>query len=245
MSATLAPLLTRLTAVGPYFTADPTPRPDPSEGGFRPLAELYGEAGITAHVEETGRRMGTGPGRVAASTAQLGIASRLWSLALGCAALGGEVPDLDPGRLWWRRPAAGPVELRLPGPRPLPGPLPEAVHRAVAVTHLAPLDEAVRTRYALSPQILRGNAASALVGAVRVLLDRAPDAPHPPVPLAEHLLSRTPLEGTGTFLHEEGLGVAFTRRSCCLYYRVPAAMCGDCVLRTRPPARTAGRNPAS
>ncbi|MEU6108680.1 (2Fe-2S)-binding protein [Streptomyces albidoflavus] len=243
MSTTLAPLLTRLTAVGPYFAADPTPRPDPSEGGFRPLAELYGGAGITAHVEEIGRRMGTGPGRVAASTAQLGVASRLWSLALGCAALGGEVPDLDPGRLWWRRPSAGPVELRLPDPRPLPGPLPEAVHRAVAVTHLAPLDAAVRTRYAVSPQILRGNAASALIGAVRVLLDRVPDAPHPPVPLVEHLLARPPLAGTGTFLHEEGLGVAFTRRSCCLYYRVPAAMCGDCVLRTRTPARSEGRTP--
>lgn len=39
--------------------------------------------------------------------------------------------------------------------------------------------------------------------------------------------------GTGTFLHEEGLGVAFVRRSCCLYYQVPGGgLCGDCVLRT-------------
>ncbi|MGW2266029.1 (2Fe-2S)-binding protein [Streptomyces koyangensis] len=238
MTIPLTALLTRLTAVGPYFTADPTPRADPSEGGFRPMAELHGD-GIAGHVEEIGRRMGTGAERVAASTAQLGLASRLWSVALGCAALGGVVPDLGPGRLWWRRPPAGPVELRLPGPSPLPGPLPEAVHRAVAVGHLAPLDEAVRSRYAVSPRILRGNAASALVGAVRVLLDRAPDAPYPPVPLVEHLLARPPLQGTGTFLHEEGLGVAFTRRSCCLYYRVPAATCGDCVLRTRTPGRTA------
>ncbi|MEW1853570.1 (2Fe-2S)-binding protein [Streptomyces albidoflavus] len=238
MTTSLAPLLTRLAAVGPYFAADPTPRADPSEGGFRPVAEWYGD-GIAGHVEEIGRRMGTGAGRVAASTAQLGLASRLWSVALGCAALGGVVPDLGPGRLWWRGPSAGPVELRLPAPRPLPGPLPEALHRAVAVDHLAPLDEAVRGRYGLSPQILRGNAASALVGAVRVLLDRVPDAPCPPVPLVEHLLARAPLEGTGTFLHEEGLGVAFTRRSCCLYYRVPAATCGDCVLRTRPPGRSA------
>ncbi|MFD6133500.1 (2Fe-2S)-binding protein, partial [Streptomyces diastaticus] len=231
-AAALDTLLTRLARVGPYFTADPVPRADPSEGGFRPLAELYGD-GIAGHVEETGRRMGTGPGRVAASTAQLGLASRLWSLALGCAALGSEVPDLGPGRLWWRRPSAGPVELRLPAPRPLPGPLPEALHRAVAVGHLAPLAEAVGSRYAVSPQVLRGNAASALVGAVRVLLDQAPEAAGRAVPLVEHLLGRPPLAHTGTFVHEEGLGVAFVRRSCCLFYRVPAETCGDCVLRTR------------
>lgn len=43
-----------------------------------------------------------------------------------------------------------------------------------------------------------------------------------------------PLEGTGTYLHEPGLGVAFLRRSCCLYYKVPGGgLCGDCVLRTK------------
>ncbi|WP_350325223.1 (2Fe-2S)-binding protein [Streptomyces katrae] len=42
------------------------------------------------------------------------------------------------------------------------------------------------------------------------------------------------LAGTGSFVHEPGLGVAFVRRSCCLYYRVPGGgLCGDCVLRTR------------
>ncbi|MFD2121439.1 (2Fe-2S)-binding protein [Streptomyces cirratus] len=45
---------------------------------------------------------------------------------------------------------------------------------------------------------------------------------------------RRPPRRTGTFIHEDGLGVAFTRRSCCLYYRVPGGgLCGDCVLRTR------------
>lgn len=228
----LAPLLTRLTAVGPYFSADPAPRTDPAEGGFRPLAELHGD-GFVPYVAEIGRRMGVGPGRIAASTAQLGLAARLWSLALGCAALGGVVPDLDPARLWWYRAPDGPLELRLPAPRALPGPLPEALRQAVTDTHLGPLDAAARAHYALSPQVLRGNSASALVGAVRVLLDHFPGAPHPPVPLVAHLLAAPPLTGTGTFLHEEGAGVAFTRRSCCLYYLLPAGTCGDCVLRTR------------
>ncbi|MFD4988889.1 (2Fe-2S)-binding protein [Streptomyces sp. NPDC058372] len=238
MSATLTPLLGRLTAVGPYFTADTTPRADPAEGGFRPLAELHGD-GFVPYVAEIGRRMGVGPGRIAASTAQLGIASRLWSLALGCAALGGEVPDLDPARVWWYRAPGGPLELRVPAPRPLPGPLPDALHRAVTTAHLAPLAATARAHYALSPQVLRGNSASALVGALRVLTNQAPDTPHPSVPLVERLLATPPLAGSGAFLHEEGLGIAFTRRSCCLYYRVPAEKCGDCVLRTRTPrART-------
>ncbi|MFD7559857.1 (2Fe-2S)-binding protein, partial [Streptomyces sp. NPDC059835] len=71
------------------------------------------------------------------------------------------------------------------------------------------------------------------VGALRVLLDRVPGGAA--VDLAGDLLGEGgALAGTGTFIHEEGLGVAFVRRSCCLYYKVPGGgLCGDCVLRTR------------
>ncbi|WP_308345466.1 (2Fe-2S)-binding protein [Streptomyces sp. ISL-94] len=219
-------VLRQLASVGPFFTV-PYGK-EPPGPGFRPLSVLYGEH-LGPYVAEVGRRIGSGPGRVAASTAQLGIASRLWSLGLGCAALAGRVPDLAPDRVWWRLPAAGSLELWLPEPADLPaGALGETV-----LANLAVLDAGLRERFGVSPKVLRGNAASGLVGALRVLIDRVPAGPA--VELAAALLADGgALAGTGTFLHEEGLGVAFVRRSCCLYYRVPGGgFCGDCVLRTR------------
>ncbi|MFE2164301.1 (2Fe-2S)-binding protein [Streptomyces sp. NPDC059447] len=219
-------VLRRLASVGPFFTVPYGSRP-PGEG-FRPLGELYGER-LEPYVAEVGRRIGSGPGRVAASTAQLGIASRLWSIGLGCAALAGRVPDLAPDRVWWRLPSAGSLELWLPEPGELPaGALGENV-----LGNLAVLDAGLRERFGVSQKVLRGNAASGLVGALRVLLDRVPGGAA--VEAAGELLGEGgALAGTGTFIHEEGLGVAFVRRSCCLYYKVPGGgLCGDCVLRTR------------
>ncbi|WP_030761140.1 MULTISPECIES: (2Fe-2S)-binding protein [unclassified Streptomyces] len=219
-------VLRRLAAVGPFF-AVPYGK-EPPGPGFRPLTALYGEQ-LGPYVAEVGRRIGTGPGRVAASTAQLGIASRLWSLGLGCAALAGRIPDLAADRVWWRLPDAGSLQLWLPEPAPgLPA---EALGESV-LAHLAVLDEGLRERFGVSPKVLRGNTASGLVGALRVLIDRVPGGAA--VELAGALLADGgALAGTGTFIHEEGLGVAFVRRSCCLYYQVPGGgLCGDCVLRT-------------
>lgn len=219
-------VLRRLAAVGPFFTV-PYGK-EPPGPGFLPLGELYGEQ-LGPYVTEVGRRIGSGPGRVAASTAQLGIASRLWSLGLGCAALAGRVPDLGVDKVWWRLPDAGSLELWLPEPEALPaGALGENVLRNLGV-----LDAGLRARFGVSPLVLRGNTASGLVGALRVLIDRVPGGAA--VALAAGLLADgAPLGGTGTFIHEEGLGVAFVRRSCCLYYKVPGGgLCGDCVLRTR------------
>ncbi|THA57655.1 (2Fe-2S)-binding protein [Streptomyces sp. A1136] len=221
-------VLGRLAAVGPFFSVPYGGRPPGP--GFRPLRELYGEP-LGPYVAEIGRRVGCGPGRVAASTAQFALASRLWSLGLGCAALSGRVPDLGPDSVWWRLPEAGSLELWLP--RPGPGaPAAEALGEGVP-GHLGVLDARLREGFGVSPRVLRGNSASALVGALRVLMDRVPG--ETAVRWAEALLGDGgPLGGTGTFLHEEGLGVAFVRRSCCLYYRVPGGgLCGDCVLRTR------------
>ncbi|MFD5512568.1 (2Fe-2S)-binding protein [Streptomyces sp. NPDC059761] len=221
-------VLSRLAAVGPFFTV-PYGKQPPGDG-FRPLSELYGPR-LEPYVAEVGRRIGSGPGRVAASTAQFGIASRLWSIGLGCAALGGRVPDLGADRVWWRLPGAGSLELWLPEPGL--GDLPVESLGESVLGNLAALDARLRERYGVSPKVLRGNAASGLVGALRVLIDRVPGGPA--VSLAAELLAEAgALGGTGTFIHEEGLGVAFVRRSCCLYYRVPGGgLCGDCVLRTR------------
>ncbi|UQX04305.1 (2Fe-2S)-binding protein [Streptomyces sp. RerS4] len=219
--------LRRLSAVGGFFGA--AYGPDEPGPGYRPLDALYGE-GIASYVAEVGRRIGSGPDRVAASTAQFGIAARLWSLGLGCAALADRVPDLAVDRVRWRLSEAGSLELWLPDPGPG---LPAEALGASVLGNLAVLETRLGAGYGVSPRVLRGNAASAVVGALRVLLDRFPA--ERAVTLAADLLSEGgPLAGTGTFVHEEGLGVAFVRRSCCLYYRVPGGgFCGDCVLRTR------------
>ncbi|MFD5142175.1 (2Fe-2S)-binding protein [Streptomyces sp. NPDC058401] len=223
-------VLRELRSVGPFFTV--ACGEEPPGPGFRPLGELYGER-LGPYVAEVGRRIGSGPGRVAASTAQFGIVSRLWSLGLGCAVLAGRVPDLGPGSLWWRLPGAGSLELWLPEPAELPGETPAGALADTVLGNLAVLDTALREQFGVSPLVLRGNAASGLVGAVRVLTDRVPG--EAAAELAAGLLADGgPLGGTGTYLHEPGLGVAFTRRSCCLYYKVPGGgLCGDCVLRTR------------
>ncbi|MEV7414479.1 (2Fe-2S)-binding protein [Streptomyces sp. NPDC089919] len=225
--------LDRLAAVGPYFTLGYGP--PPAGSGLRPLTELYADR-LAEHVAEVARRMGTDRLRVAGSTAHLGLAARLCSVALGAAALTGRVPDLDPDRLLWRQPPGAALELWLPEPVSRPEEPAEALAATVLTANLGPLDAALRTGFGLSPHVLRGNAASALVGALRVLENRGGPLAQPPGPLVGRLLADDgPLAGTAAlFVHEEGLGTAFVRRSCCLYYKIPGGgLCGDCVLRTR------------
>lgn len=236
-----AEVLDLLGAVGPFFTVRHGARADPE--GFRPVADLYtAEDALAPWVRLYSGRMGTDQARVAASTFQLGFASRLWSVALGSALLTGRVPDLAPGRLHVRLGEDGGVELWLPAPGlgPPGVRLVDTVRTEVAVAHLGPLHETLRARYALSPRVLHGNAASALVGSLRVLAGRRPGTEEPGTALVAGLLAGAPLADSGEFIVEEGLGFAFLRNSCCLYYRVPGGgLCGDCVLR-RPRHRTAG-----
>ncbi|QIJ65936.1 (2Fe-2S)-binding protein [Streptomyces sp. JB150] len=174
--------------------------------------------------------------RIAASVAHLGLAARLWSAALGCAALYGRVPDLDPGLLCWDPDGSAPDDLWLTAVRP-PGREGDAAALAGAVLHghLVPLAAALRARYRLAPGLLRGNAASALAGTARTLDTWArthgrPDAADRARSLTAALLAHPLLADTGTLT-----GTAFRRRSCCLYYRVPGGgVCGDCCF-TRPP----------
>ncbi|GFH38489.1 hypothetical protein SCWH03_47310 [Streptomyces pacificus] len=86
----------------------------------------------------------------------------------------------------------------------------------------------------VSPHTLRGNASSALIGAHRVLLAKTTAPLLPLVRLVRGLLDRPPLAGTGTYRFTPPRPLAFRRRSCCLYYRVPGTgTCGDCVLNPK------------
>ncbi|MFJ5229174.1 (2Fe-2S)-binding protein [Kitasatospora sp. NPDC088391] len=213
-----------LDALGPYFAV----RTGAPPAGFRPLAELAAPDGpLAGRIAEVGRVLGTDERRVAASTAHLGLAARLWSVALGTAVLSGRVPDLDGAR--FALPPQGPFDLWLPaGPGPAANAA--ALHAAVIDRQLLPLGAAT----GLAPGLLAGNTASALVGTARQLA-RFPGLGAPAAALARALLASPALAGTGTATPPGG-PLAFRRASCCLYYRAPSGgLCGDCVF-TRPPA---------
>ncbi|MFJ1733654.1 (2Fe-2S)-binding protein [Streptomyces sp. NPDC088254] len=234
VTAALTPdTLAWISTIGPYFAVATGPRPEAP--GFRPLTDLYADPhALEECVRTVSGRLGTDQPRVAASTLHLGTASRLWSIALACAALSGRVPDLGPDRLWWRLPSSGPLDLWLPDLQELDQEPHPALHHTVAVQNLVPWADAVRRVSGVSPHTLRGNAASALIGAHRVLLARATHPLVPVVPLVRALLDQPPLARAGRLRVTPAGSLAFRRRSCCLYYRVPGAgTCGDCVLNPK------------
>ncbi|MEV0124891.1 (2Fe-2S)-binding protein [Streptomyces sp. NPDC050703] len=191
-------------------------------------------------VGKVERGIGAPEARVAASVAQLGLAARLWSVALGSAALYGAVPDLGPALLRWNPDGTSPDDLWLTDVRPLPGDA-ETVRRVVCDGHLVPLAAALRARHRISAGLLWGNAGSALAGAARELHAWSVRAGREDVgerglALAAALFGHPDLRGTGALD-----GTAFRRRSCCLYYRCPGGgVCGDCCFE-RPPSRSSHR----
>lgn len=219
-----------------------TPAGSSAPHGALPLARVYaGEIEpLRRRVDLVAARHTPPERRVAASIAQLGLAARLWSVGLGSAALCGEVPELDPGRLWWNPGRSTPDDLwldRTGAARTLPATA-ESIRDAVQHAHLEPLAEALRRDTPVSRRLLRGNAGSALAGAVRQIDDWARGAHRPDVAarareLAAELFADPYLAGT---VHGPGM----RRNSCCLYYRAPrGGLCGDCVF-DRPPRRPVG-----
>ncbi|MER5865572.1 (2Fe-2S)-binding protein [Kitasatospora sp. NPDC002040] len=216
-------ILRRTSALGPFFATVDGPLPP----DFRPLGELATPGFWERRINEVGPRLRTDEPRVAASVAQLGLAARLWSVALGTAALAGVVPELGPDRAHWRLPRGGTLELWVPGVRA--GEPVAALRQAVAVENLAPIGAAIRAVTPVAERLLWGNAASALAGVLKVL---PPTVRAVARPLVGGLLEQPPLVGGG------GPAGAFRRTTCCLYYRVPGGgLCGDCVLDRAPGSR--------
>ncbi|MEV0318090.1 IucA/IucC family C-terminal-domain containing protein [Streptomyces sp. NPDC050658] len=226
-----------LASVGGFFALR-TEQP-PTGPQMTSLARVYaGDSGPLAfRVAKVGARLAAPDERVAVSVAQLGLAARLWSVALGAAVLHGAVPGLDPARLHWDADGSSPDDLWLTDLTTRPADA-AAVRDVVQLGHLAPLADALRARYRISPRLLWGNAGSALAGAARELDSWArrtgrPDAGERARALAIDLFDHPDLRGTGTLD-----GTAFRRRSCCLYYRCPnGGLCGDCCFE-RPPQRS-------
>jgi hypothetical protein len=152
---------------------------------------------------------------VAASTLFFGYVARVWSIAVGSVVVSDRCIRLDPERLLWHDDAG----LRLHIVEPDFG---ESAAVEVFDRQIAPLIEAWRD--IVAPGLLWGNAASALIGADRVI---GPDAQtHVAALLSDPRLADSIDRTTGR------------RRSCCLYYRTPTGgVCGDCVFPTPPSCR--------
>jgi hypothetical protein len=236
----LEPDLAALGALGGFFvlrTGAPPLGPLPTLAHAYAAEPADGAAGpcgdpMTFRVRKVARSLRAPEVRVAASLAHQGLAARLWSVALGCAALHGRIPDLDPGLLHWDPDGTAPDDLWLREVRALPV---ASLDTVVRERHLTPLAAAVEARYRVSVRLLWGNAGSALAGSVR-MLDRWARANGRTVvaerarALAADLLTRPGLSRT----LDPATG---RRRSCCLYYRLPAGgLCGDCCF-DRPPGR--------
>ncbi len=112
--------LAELAPVGGFFALRPAPAP----GGAVPLVKVYDPPTdadpLAFRVGKVARRLGAPEERIAVSVAQLGLAARLWSVALGSAALYGAVPDLDPALLSWDADGTSPDDLWLAGTGTLP-----------------------------------------------------------------------------------------------------------------------------
>ena len=244
----LDPALAALRPLGAFFVlrTDPSDASGPGRTDLPTLADTYAcgpsdvhGGTLTARVDEVAARLRAPQPRVVASIAQQGLAARLWSGALGCAALYGGLPDLDPRLLRWDVGASAPDDLWLTEVRPRPGDA-GTLARTVLHGHLVPLAAALRARYGVATGLLWGNAGSALAGAAREL-DRwarangRTDVAHRAGALTTDLFAHPLLRATGT-----RTGTAFRRRSCCLYYRMPGGgVCGDCCF-TRPPRSSPG-----
>ncbi|MGV9689062.1 (2Fe-2S)-binding protein [Streptomyces sp. NPDC003444] len=229
-------------SVGGFFALRTTP---PETGGAHlPLARIYaGEDGpLTARVDRVAARLGAPERRVGASVAHLGLAARLWSTALGPAALYGRFPDTDPAELYWDGALTSPDDLWWAGSATRPGTAAD-LRAAVQEAHLVPLHAALRRDGRISPRLLWGNAGSALAGALRELTRWArahgrPDAADRAAALVAELLDHPDLAGTVR-------GPRLRRASCCLYYRCPGGgLCGDCVFDHAPRTGLEARPPA-
>jgi ferric iron reductase protein FhuF len=221
--AEVARALAAAAAVGPFFAL----ATDAAGPGWRPATAYYTDgfpAGAKARLPEA-------EPRVAASIAQQAYAARLWSPVLGAGLLAGIVPDLTRLQARDHQPPS-PLELALPEPGGWlasdPDTLAELAYRVVVPSHLEPLAQALSGEVA--DGLLWGNVASALTGALGVLISTHPALRGPTTTLATTLLARGRLTDTGQ-LGVTNAALGFRRRSCCLYYRLPGgALCADCAL---------------
>ncbi len=242
----LDPALAALRPLGGFFVLrtlldeagdPPGPLPTLADAYENQSSDVYGNP-LIFRVRKVAGSVRAPEDRVAASLAHQSLASRLWSIALGSAALLGRLPDVDPALLRWNPDASAPDDLWLTEARPRPV---ADLAALILDAHLEPLAAALHAHHRIAPGLLRGNAASSLAGSARRLTSWArqhgrSDVAATTRALTAELFAHPLLAGTGTFT-----GPRFRRGSCCLYYRVPGGgLCGDCCLDALPRAPRLG-----
>ncbi|EID15507.1 ABC transporter [Mycobacterium xenopi RIVM700367] len=216
-------MLAELATLNPYFVIGTGPR----DQNWRPVCQLYTDTemlgGIVSRVQA---RIDTSERRVAVSTFFFDFAARLWSVGLGALVSQRLLIDLPAEQLLFRE-TDGRIELHIDHPVAWEGDdLEPMLADTVLTLHLGPLTAALRRLGPISVQLLRGNTASALLGAARVLGDGAALS-------ARRLCGDQRLSGAIRFDK-----IGYRRTSCCLYYRTKGGgLCGDCVFTTKPRQR--------
>jgi ferric iron reductase protein FhuF len=183
-------------------------------------------------IDAVGARLGRPERRVAASLVVLGYAARLVGPTLAVLLRDGLLLDARPDRVRYDYTDLG-FRLALPDPRGWRGE-PDALRAAWCATvldgHLALLVDAVRTEVPVAAGLLWGNVASGLTGALRALAGSVAVPLDTCLATGLALLDHGPLRGSGSLAVHSGR-LAFRRRSCCLYYRLPGGgTCADCCL---------------
>lgn len=228
--STESDVLATLSRMGGYFAL---PRVGP--GAVR-YPELAGAEVVTQFVDATRAAIAASvrvpveaiEPRVAASSFQLGVAARLLSPIVAAALCRQAIPILTPASLFFGAVNHTPVfsvadvEIRAVGD------IDSAAHGISALLPelFEPLNATLRSVAALSLQVSTGNVVSAANGAVTVLAMTQPHVEAAGRALVGALLAGGPLADAGRLDND-----VFTRRSCCLFYKVPGAgLCGDCVI---------------
>lgn len=186
--------------------------------------------------------------RATASIYFLGLAARLVSPALGAAALTGTVPVSALRDVKWQAVDGGPIPLAITGSctraASTTDDLADLLYQDVVATTVTPVARAVQREFRLSRQVVWGNVASAIAGAAKMLGAARPDLAQDSLRLADRLLTKGQLTGTGRYVRTDPVHPArqFVRNNCCLFYRIPGAgMCADCVLAFSPTQRATKR----
>lgn len=261
-------LLAEVAALGEFFRVDPARAAHPQ--GTDRLADLYaGDPALLDHIRVATDRLGSSELRVGGSILFQGLAARLWSPVVATALAYDRVLTLPPTTTCWH-PTQNGGRLQATDPHldPAgadPATRPAAVVRAVVDLHLVPLVAAVSGWVRLPAALLWGNAASALVGSLGVLVRARPSHreaatrllrallvdpsrdPHDGDPLGGDSAAEYPLAEGGALTEPSSADApsadrtglpGFVRSSCCLYYRIPGGgLCGDCPLSSTPTLR--------
>lgn len=222
--------------LGGYFAAESHLGGLPLIAPWHPLAELVDDpAAIQSRISAVAAALAASAGvpleaielRAAGSLAHLGVVARLLSPVIASAAIRGELAAMSLGQVWWQPQLGGPFPLSLP-----------TESNSVSLSGLSSwlmdgpvgsLVEAFADAASVSRELLWGNVASVLIGALGQLDSAGVNNEDVERVRSEVLATRLLLNKIAATPR------GWRRASCCLLYRVgsttPAPICDDCMFQ--------------